>query len=134
MRQTRSVPDRPSVRRAVFGLDAERCRQFLATIEYVESWHWHIDPDMFRIDLDGLAAVKQRFPADTDGLPAAGSVSFSYEELFALETVVFAADVYSHRQGQPPVDGVSDRQFGELTAWLGEALRWFVADGAPPTG
>lgn len=116
---------RPTVRRATFVLDYERYRQFFEVADYVEARHAFIDPDMFDINLTDLTAFKKVFELQ-DEEPVSVTISFTYAELFALETIVHAADVYSHRKTEPAIYGVTDEQLADLHKWLARSIRWFV--------
>ena len=116
----------------MFVLDDEQYRQFFEVLDYVETRHVFIDPDMFRIDLTELTALKRVFEL-SDEEPACFTVSFTHAELFALETIVYAADAYSHRKTEPAIYGVTDEQLAGLHDWLARSIRWFVTpiqDGA----
>ena len=109
----------------MFMLDYERYRQFFEVVDYVETRHAFIDPDMFRIDLAALTAFKRVFELP-DEEPASVTLSFTHAELFALQNIVDAADVYSHRKAEPAIHGVTDRQLAGLHDWLARSIRWFV--------
>jgi hypothetical protein len=123
------VPQRldlgPTVRRAAFALDTGMCRRFLRVLDYVETRHWNIDPDMFQIDLGRVASLKPLFAPAPEG-QAPALISFTYDELFALETALLAADTYSHRHNEPPVWGVTDDELAGLQTWLTRSMRWFI--------
>jgi hypothetical protein len=79
---------------------------------------------MFDIDLDVLTQLRPRF--EPVAPPQTVRVSFTYDDLFALETIVMAADVYSHRHGESPVPGVTDDDLAAMQSWITSARRWFI--------
>lgn len=117
---------KPVVRRAAFVINQARRRQFVEVLDYIETLHWHIDPDMYRIELTGVAALKLRFQDDEDDTSEVVCMSFTHDELFTLSIVVAAADTYSHRSKQPRVHGVNDQQLKALDEWVARAERWFI--------
>jgi len=125
------VPDAsdstPLVRRAVFTVDAELLRLWSEVLEYVETWHWAIDPEMYRIDVLQLAALKRLFhPGDARG-KRARQIGVTRGELFALRLIRDAADGYSHRSRQPRLETITDTQLKALDDWITSAARWFVS-------
>lgn len=117
-------PERPVVRRAVFALAPDRRRQVLEVLWYIEHRHHWIDPDMFDIDLDDLAALQQMFGADDD--PAPATISLTFDDVVALETCVMAADAYTHRQGERGLCSLTDEEFADIDRWMSEARQCFV--------
>ncbi len=113
----------PVVRRVALTIDATTARHLFEVLDYIEMRHWTIDPDMFRIDLAQVERLKAIFTPGEE--PAPVSASFSFEEFFELETIVIAADVYSHRKNEPAVYGVTDEELMALQQWCTETLRWF---------
>ena len=87
--------------------------------------HPHIDPDMYRIELQGVLALKQRFQDDEEDPPDIVCMSFTHDELFSLSIIVDAA-TYSHRHQEPRVHGVTDQQLKALEEWVAQAERWFM--------
>ncbi|MND09047.1 hypothetical protein D3C83_320930 [compost metagenome] len=59
-------------------------------------------------------------------------ISVTYDECFALETCVMAADTYAHRRGERELCALTDAEFADLGEWVAATLRWFVA--IPPDG
>lgn len=121
---TDSKPERPIVRRGVFALTRARQRQVLEVLSYIELRHEWIDPDMFRIDMTLVAALQRIFGAGEDDAPP--SISVTYDEVFALETFVMAADTYAHRKGERKYCEVTDAEFDDLDLWVAQTRRWFV--------
>ena len=118
----------PRVRRLALSIEPWRRAQLLAALSYVEGLHWLIDPDMYRIDLTELAALRRMFEREAgpgrDG-ETPSLVSATYEDLFTLDIIVAAADTYSHRRGGRPVPGLNDGDLDALQEWLADAQRWF---------
>jgi hypothetical protein len=119
-----SQPKKPVVRRAVFALAPERRRQILEVLWYIEHRHHHIDPEMFRIDLDEIEMLKRLFKDGEDEGPP--TISVRHDQVFALNTYVMAADTYAHRKGERAYCNVSDEHFVDLAKWVTETERWFI--------
>jgi hypothetical protein len=117
---------KPVVRRAAFVIGEAQRRQFCNVLDYIEMQHWHIDPDMYRIELEEVLALKRRFQDDEEDPPDVVCMSFTHAEIFSLSTFVDAATTYSHRHKQPPVYGVNDQQLKALDEWIARAERWFI--------
>jgi hypothetical protein len=124
---TAAVPlSKPVVRRAAFVVHKERRRQFAEVLDYVETFHVIIDPDMFRIDLEQVTALKRRFEDDEEDTTEAVCLAFSYDELFALGLFVDATDAYCHRRTmQRGALNLTDQQLTELRDWVTRSERWF---------
>jgi len=120
------TPLKPVVRRAAFSIGEEHRRQFVHVLDYIEMQHWHIDPDMYRIELDEVLALRKRFQDDEEDPPDVVCMSFTHDEIFSLGIIVAAADTYSHRHKQPRVLGVTDQQLRALDEWVARAERWFI--------
>jgi len=117
---------KPVVRRAAFTLGETHRRQFVNVLDYIEMQHWHIDPDMYKIDLEDVLALRKRFQDDEEDPPEVVCLSFTHAEIFSLSIFVDAADTYSHRHKQPKVYGVDDQQLKALEEWVARAERWFI--------
>lgn len=124
---TASAPvAKPVVRRAAFVVDKERRRQFVEVLDYVETFHHHIDPDMYQIDLEKVAALKGLFHDDEDDTTEVVCLAFTHDEMFALGTFVQAADTYRHRRSmQRNALCLTDQQLTELDDWVTRSERWF---------
>lgn len=116
--------ERPVVRRAVFALTPDRRRQALEVLWYIEHRHHWIDPDMYDIDLDDVAALQRMFGADDEDGPA--TISMTFEDVVALETCVMAADTYTHRPGERTLCPLTDEEFADIDRWTSEARQCFV--------
>jgi hypothetical protein len=116
---------KPLVRRAAFTIDEEHRRRFVHVLDYIEMQHYHIDPDMYRIELDEVLALRQRFQDDEDDPPAIVCMSFTHREIFSLAIFVEAAITYSNRRNEPRVLGVTAEQLESLDEWVARAERWF---------
>ena len=124
---TASAPvSRPIVRRAAFVVSKGLRRQFADVLYYVETIHYHIDPDMYLIDLEKVAALKRLFQDDEDDTTEAVCLAFTHGEIFALGTIVDAADTYCHRSYmQRNALRLTDAQLTELQGWVARSERWF---------
>lgn len=117
---------KPVVRRAAFAIGEKHRRQFVHVLDYIETQHWHIDPDMYAIELEDVLALKKRFQDDEEDPPEVVCLSFTHDEIFSLSLVVDAAGTYSHRHNEPRVCGVTDQELKALDEWVARAERWFI--------
>ena len=123
-------PERPIVRRAIVALTPDRRRQLLECLHYIEHRHYWIDPDMFDIGLDDVAALRRMLGAEDDAAPAAMSVAF--DDVVALETCVMAANTYANRKGERAHWSLTDEEFADADRWVADIRQRFVtplADG-----
>jgi hypothetical protein len=114
----------PTVRRAVIVVDATRRRRLLRVLDYIELRHPSIDPDMYRIELAGVAALKALFTTGDENDEI--SVSFVHDDLFALSVIIDAAETYSTRYGGDGIYGVSPSELDDLRRWVEASERWFI--------
>jgi hypothetical protein len=114
----------PTVRRAFFALDAVRRRQVLEVLSYIDALHCHIDPDMYRIELDEVKSLQRKFGDGDDDPPA--TISVTYDELFALSICIDAANTYSHRKSAGLRADLSDAEFDDVEHWVTASERWFI--------
>jgi hypothetical protein len=117
-------PDVPVVRRAVFALEADRRRQVLEVLWYIEHRHHWIDPDMFTIELADVATLKRIF-GEGEEEPSL-TISVTGDQMFALETCVMAADTYAHRRGERALCALTDDELAAVGRWVAQAQRWFI--------
>jgi hypothetical protein len=117
-------PERPIVRRAIVALTPDRRRQLLEVLDYIESRHYWIDPDMFDIDRRDVATLGRMLGAGDDAGPAVISVAF--DDVVALETCVMAADTYAHRKGERALCSLTDEEFTDLDRWVSDVRQRFV--------
>ena len=127
---TASAPiSSPVVRRAAFVVNKERRRQFVEVLDYIKALHYHIDPDMYRIDLEMVAALERLFRDEEEEEDSAEAMclAFTYHELLALGCFIDAADTYCHRSSMKRDDlRLTDQQLTALSDWVTRAERWFV--------
>lgn len=114
----------PTVRRAVITLDAVRRQRLLRVLDYIELRHASIDPDMYDIDLDEVAALKTLFTTEQEHEEIA--ISWMHKDLFALSIIIDAADTYSTRYGGGGIYGVSPIELEDLRRWVATSERWFI--------
>jgi hypothetical protein len=114
----------PKVRRAVISIDAVRRQRLLRILDYIDMRHPSIDPDMYDIELDEVAALKTLLT--TDDAREKITISWLHEDLFALSIIIDAADTYSTRYGGTGIDGVSPSELEDLRRWVDAAERWFI--------
>jgi hypothetical protein len=105
-------------------VSAERHQQLQNIVEYVKNLHSFIDPDMYRISMKKLEELEwsvEGVEFESEGFKEClgFTMKVSWEELMFLETVVEAADTYSHRRttGQR-VECITDQGFDDLMKWL----------------
>jgi hypothetical protein len=116
--------DKPVVRRAVFALEPARRRQVLEILWYIDALHHHIDPDMYRIELDEVKNLQRIFGNGIDTPPL--TISVTYDELFALSICVDAANTYSHRKSAGLRADLTDEEFDDVQTWVTTNERWFI--------
>lgn len=105
-------------------VSAERHQQLQNIVGYVKQLHSFIDPDMYRISMKRLEELEwsvEGVEFESEGFKEClgFTMQVSWEDLIFLETVVAAADTYSHRKstGQR-VEGITDQGFDDLMKWL----------------
>ncbi len=105
-------------------VSAERHQQLQNIVGYVKQLHSFIDPDMYRISMKKLEELEwsvEGVEFESEGFKEClgFTMQVSWEDLMFLETVVEAADTYSHRKstGQR-VEGITDQGFTDLMKWL----------------
>ena len=105
-------------------VSAERHQQLQDIVGYVKNLHSFIDPDMYRIstkNLEELECSVEGVEFESEGFKEClgFTIQVSWDDLMFLETVVEAADTYSHRRstGQR-VEGITDQGFDDLMKWL----------------
>ena len=105
-------------------VSAERHQQLQDIVGYVKHLHSFIDPDMYRLSLEKLEELEwsvEGVEFESEGFNECRgfTMQVSWEDLMFLETVVEAADTYSHRSstGQR-VEGITDQGFADLKQWL----------------
>jgi hypothetical protein len=116
---------KPSVSQlAELVVSAERHQQLQDIVGYVKNLHSFIDPDMYRISTKKLEELEwsvEGVEFESEGFKEClgFTMQVSWDDLMFLETVVEAADTYSHRKstGQR-VEGITDQGFDDLTKWL----------------
>jgi hypothetical protein len=112
-------------------VSAERHWQVESILDYVRGIHHFIDPDMFNIPkarLEDLSWCFRREDEEHTGF----TVTVSYDDLFMLETITYAAYEYSLRKstGQR-VDGITNLGFEEVLQWLVRAQNELFRSNAP---
>jgi hypothetical protein len=114
----------PTVRRAVISIDAVRRQRLLRVLDYIELRHPSIDPDMYSIELENVAALKALFTTQDED--EAISISFVHSDVFALSIIIDAAETYSTRYGGGGIYGVSPSELEDLRRWVNASERWFI--------
>ena len=84
-------------------VSAERHQQLQNIVGYVKQLHSFIDPDMYRISMKRLEELEwsvEGVEFESEGFKEClgFTMQVSWEDLIFLETVVEAADTYSHRK------------------------------------
>lgn len=102
-------------------VSAERHRHLDNILSYVKAIHHGIDPDMYRISNEKLDHFAWCF--ESEAFEHTGfTMTVSWEDLLALETIVDAAYTYSMRRSQRTrVEGLTDLGFDDLLKWLARA-------------
>jgi hypothetical protein len=108
-------PNPIEAERGILEIDVTQRRQLRSILEFVRDIHAHIDPDMFRIDADRVAAMLRSLEGDG---PEATRLGVTYDDVFFLEIATDAAEAYSQRRRFATVEGVEDEDFAELRRWL----------------
>ena len=105
-------------------VSVERHQQLQDILGYVKNLHSFIDPDMYRISTEKLEELEwsvEGVEFESEGFKECLGLTMqvSWDDLMFLETVVEAADTYSHRRstGQR-VEGITDQGFDDLMKWL----------------
>jgi len=114
----------PKVRRAVITLDAVRRQRLRRVLDYIEMRHPSIDPDMYDIELEKVAALKTLLTTDDEHEPI--TISWLHDDLFALSIIIDAAGTYSTRYGGGGIYGVSPTDLEDLHRWVATSERWFI--------
>ena len=105
-------------------VSADRHKQLQDIISYVKEIHYFIDPDMYRVSLKKLEEFEwclegDQFEPEGDKECYGLKMPVSWEDLMFIETVVMAADTYSHRRhSHGRVEGITDLGFDDLMKWL----------------
>jgi hypothetical protein len=125
-------PNQPDVeRRITLTIDAVKAGQLFEVFDYLDLQHYHIDPDMYRLDRERIEQLREIFTPGDPPVPV--TMSFTYRELFNLSIMIEAADTYSHRKNQPRVYGVTDEQLAALDQWCVVEMRAFRESLLPGT-
>ncbi len=114
----------PKVRRAVITMDAVRRQRLLRVLDYIELRQPSIDPDMYNIELDDVAALKALFTTNDEN--EAVTISFIHDDLFTLGIIIAATDTYSTRDGGKGLYRVSPSELEDLRRWVAASERWFI--------
>jgi hypothetical protein len=114
----------PTVRRAVISIDGVRRQRLVRVLDYIEMRHPSIDPDMYDIKLDVVAALKALLT--TEGEDEEVTISWVHGDLFALSIIIDAAETYSTRYGGGGIYGVSPSELEDLRRWVNASERWFI--------
>ena len=105
-------------------VSAERHQRLHDIVLYVKALHHCIDPDIYRISLKKLEELEWcvegvEFESEECHEHLGFTMKVSWEDLWFLETVVRAADTYSHRASTGwRVEGITDQGFDDLLKWL----------------
>ncbi len=108
-------------------VSAARHQQLHDIVSYVKALHHHIDPDMYDIPLTQLEELA--WCVDGVAFESEGgkewygfTMPVSWRDLRFIETVVMAADTYSHRKTTGyRVESLTDQGFDDLIKWLAKA-------------
>jgi len=112
------------VQTAELVVNADRHQQLQDIVAYVAGLHHYIDPDMYDISLQQLKELEwcvEGVEFESKGFTECYgfTMKVSLKDLRFIETVVMAADTYSHRKTTGyRVEGVTDQGFDDLTKWL----------------
>lgn len=113
--------------RAELVVSAERHQQLYDIVSYVKGLHHYIDPDMYDIPLKQLEELEWcvegvEFESEGDKEWYGFTMPVSWDDLRFIETVVMAADTYSHRKTTGyRVEHLTDQGFDDLLKWLAKA-------------
>jgi len=105
-------------------VNAERHQQLQDIVAYVTGLHHFIDPDMYNISLKQLKELEwcvEGVEFESKGFTECYgfTMKVSWSDLMFIETVVMAADTYSHRKSTGyRVDSITDQGFDDLMKWL----------------
>jgi hypothetical protein len=105
-------------------VSAERHQQLQDIVSYVKGLHHFIDPDMYDISMKKLEELEwcvEGVEFESDGYKECYgfTMKVSWNDLIFIETVVMAADTYSHRKSTGSrVEGITDQGFDDLMKWL----------------
>ena len=108
-------------------VSAERHQQLHDVVSYVKSLHYLIDPHMYDIFLKRLEELEWcvegvEFESEGDKEWYGFTMPVSWDDLRFIETVVMAADTYSHRKTTGyRVEHLTDQGFDDLLKWLAKA-------------
>lgn len=108
-------------------VSAERHQQLQDIVAYVKGLHHYIDPDMYDIPLKQLEELAWcvegvEFESEGDKECYGFTMPVFWEDLRFIETVVMAADTYSHRKTTGyRVEHLTDQGFDDLMKWLAKA-------------
>lgn len=116
---------KPSIpRMAELVVSADRHQQLQDIVGYVKQLHSFIDPDMYSISMEKLEELEwsvEGVEFESEGFKEClgFTMEVTWEDLMFLETVVEAAETYSHRKstGQR-VESLTDQGFDDLRKWL----------------
>jgi hypothetical protein len=114
----------PKVRRAVISIDAVRRQRLLRVLDYIELRHSSIDEDMYRIELEQVAALKTLLRTEDEQEEI--TISWLHDDLFALRIIVDAAETYSTRYDGGGIYRVSPAELEDLRRWVAASERWFI--------
>ena len=105
-------------------ISAVRQQQLQDIVAYVKGIHHYIDPDMFDISMKQLEELEWcmegvEYESEEEKVCYGLSMMISWDDLRFIETVVWAADEYSHRKSTGHrVEGLTDQGFEDVTKWL----------------
>ena len=113
-------------------VNAERHQQLQDIVAYVAGLHHVIDPDMYKISPKQLKELEwcvEGVEFESKGFTECYgfTMKVSLSDLRFIETVVMAADTYSHRKSTGyRVEGVTDQGFDDLMKWLARSEDEFL--------
>jgi hypothetical protein len=107
----------------VISIDAIRRRRLMRVLDQIEHEQPSIDPDMYRIELDEIAALKAVFTTGDEH--AEISISFTHHDLFTLG-VILDATAYVLRSRAAGIPVVSRSELEDLRRWVDSSERWFI--------
>ena len=108
-------------------VSAEHHQQLHDIVSYVKELHHFIDPDMYRIPLEQLEELEWcvdgvEFESEGEKEWYGFTMPVSWKDVRFIETVVMAADTYSHRRTTGyRVESLTDQGFDGLMKWLAKA-------------
>lgn len=113
---------------AIVEIDESQHRQLLEILTYVKGIHYEIDPEMYEVGVKHFDVLKDLLKRSA----LQPKVTLSNDELFLVETLVFAASTYSYRSRGNGLSGVKDPDFDRLIKWTGKVRQAMLRSAGLP--